>query len=224
VHWPCQERAHIPGVLTQVYRLTRRTSYSQRQQDQRLSDGERQTQESYQQKPRLLGIIITQHSHHSMSWIPSTPEKQDTDLKSYLMMLVEEFKKDIYNFLKEIQENTGKQVEALKKETQKFLKELHGITNKQVKELNKTIQDLKMEVETIKKSQRETILEIENLGKKSGAIDARITNRIQGIAERISGTEDTIENIDKENQRKCKMQKDHNPNIQEIQETMRRPN
>jgi hypothetical protein len=33
-----------------------------------------------------------------------------------------------------------------------------------VKELNKTIQDLKMEIET-KKSQRETTLEIENLGK-----------------------------------------------------------
>jgi hypothetical protein len=35
-----------------------------------------------------------------------------------------------------------------------------------VKELNKTIQDIKMEVEAIKKSERETILEIENLGKK----------------------------------------------------------
>jgi prefoldin subunit 5 len=46
-----------------------------------------------------------------------------------------------------------------------------------VKELNKTIQDLKMEIETIKKSKRETTLEIENLGKKSGAIDASITNR-----------------------------------------------
>ena len=36
-----------------------------------------------------------------------------------------------------------------------------------------------MEVETIKKSQRETTLETENLGKKSGAIGANITNRIQ---------------------------------------------
>jgi predicted nucleic acid-binding Zn-ribbon protein len=56
-----------------------------------------------------------------------------------------------------------------------------------VKELNKSLQDLKMEVETIKKSQRKTTLEIENLGKKSGAIDARITNRIQEIEQRISG-------------------------------------
>jgi hypothetical protein len=38
-------------------------------------------------------------------------------------------------------------------------------------ELNKTIQDLKMEVETMKKTQRETTLEIETLGKKSGTID-----------------------------------------------------
>jgi hypothetical protein len=36
-----------------------------------------------------------------------------------------------------------------------------------------------MEVETIKKSQRESTLKIENLEKKSGANDARITNKIQ---------------------------------------------
>ena len=44
--------------------------------------------------------------------------------------------------------------------------------------MNKTIQDLKMEIETIKNSQKETTLEIENLGKRSGTIDANITNRI----------------------------------------------
>ena len=53
-----------------------------------------------------------------------------------------------------------------------------------------------MEIETIKKSQRETTLEIENLGKISGVIDISITNIIQEIEERISGAEDTIENID----------------------------
>jgi hypothetical protein len=47
-----------------------------------------------------------------------------------------------------------------------------------VKELNKTIQDLKLEIETIKKSQREMILEIENLGKRSGVRDASVNNRI----------------------------------------------
>jgi hypothetical protein len=79
-----------------------------------------------------------------------------------------------------------------------------------VKELNKTIQDLKMEVETIKKSQRETTLEIEILGKKSGVIDASITNRIEEIEQRISGAEDSIEKHGHNNQRKCKMQEDPN--------------
>ena len=40
------------------------------------------------------------------------------------MMMIEEFKKGINNSLKEIQEDTGKQVEALKEEIQKSLKEL----------------------------------------------------------------------------------------------------
>ena len=52
-----------------------------------------------------------------------------------------------------------------------------------------------MEVETIKKSQSETSLEIENPGKNSGVIEASINDRIQEIEERISGAEDTIENI-----------------------------
>jgi hypothetical protein len=63
-----------------------------------------------------------------------------------------------------------------------------------------------MEVETIKKSQKETTLETENLGKRSGVIHTRINNKIQEIEERISGVEDTIENSDtivKENA-KCK--------------------
>jgi hypothetical protein len=71
-----------------------------------------------------------------------TPEKQEMDLKSLLMMMIEDFMKEINNPLKEIQENTGKQLAALKEE-KKTLKELQESTTKQVKELNKTIQDLK---------------------------------------------------------------------------------
>ena len=36
---------------------------------------------------------------------PNTPEKQNSDLKSHLMMVIDDFKKDISNSLKEIQEN-----------------------------------------------------------------------------------------------------------------------
>jgi glycerol-3-phosphate responsive antiterminator len=61
-------------------------------------------------------------------------------------------------------------------ETQKSLKELQENTTKQVIQLNKTIQDLKRKVEKIKKIHSETILEIETLGKKSRTIDASISN------------------------------------------------
>jgi hypothetical protein len=59
-------------------------------------------QESYQQKQRMLSIIRTQYSHHSESWIPQHNRKQDSDLKSYLMMLTHNFKEDINDSLKEI--------------------------------------------------------------------------------------------------------------------------
>jgi uncharacterized coiled-coil protein SlyX len=153
-----------------------------------------------------------------------TPEKQDSDLKSLFMMIIEDFKKGINSSLKEIQENIGKQLEALKEETQKSLKELQENTIKQVKERNKTIQDLKLELETIKKSQRETTLELENQGKRSGVIDASITNRIQELEERISGAEDTIENMDTTVKENAQSKKLLTQNIQEIQDTMRRPN
>jgi hypothetical protein len=76
-----------------------------------------------------------------------------------------------------------------------------------VKELNKTVQDLILGIETIKKLQMETILELENLGKRSRVIDASITNRIQDIEERISGAEDNIENIDTAVKENAKSQK-----------------
>ena len=81
-----------------------------------------------------------------------------------------------------------------------------------------------MEVETIKKSQRETTLEIENLGKKSGTIDASISNRIREMEERISSTEDTTENIDTTIKENVKSKMILTQNIQVIQDTMRRPN
>ena len=62
--------------------------------------------------------------------------------------------------------------------------------------MNKTILDLKMLLETIKNLQRETSLELENLGMRSGVIDSSITNRVQEIEDSVSGAEDTIENID----------------------------
>ena len=63
-----------------------------------------------------------------------------------------------------------------------------------MKQLNKTIKDVKIEMKTIKKSQREKSLDKENLGKRSGVIGASITPRIQEIKERVSGAKNTIKN------------------------------
>jgi uncharacterized coiled-coil protein SlyX len=93
-----------------------------------------------------------------------------------------------------------------------------------VVEWNKTIHDQKMEVETIKKTQTETILEIEILGKKARTTDVSISNRIQEMEERIAGAEDSIENIDTTIKENAKCKKILTQNIQEIQDTMRRPN
>jgi hypothetical protein len=65
------------------------------------------------------------------------------------MMMVEFMKKDFNNSLKEIQDNTAKELQ--------FLKEKHEDTSKQVMEMNKTILDLKREVDTIKKTQSEQL-------------------------------------------------------------------
>jgi gas vesicle protein len=65
----------------------------------------------------------------------NTPEKLDPDLKAYLMTMVEDIKKDFNNSLKEIQENTAKELQVLKEKEEN--------TSKQVIEMNKTILDLK---------------------------------------------------------------------------------
>jgi chromosome segregation ATPase len=135
------------------------------------------------------------------------------------MMLVENFKKEINNSLKDVQENTAKQVEGLREEAQKSLKELQENTAKHEIELNKTIQDLKI-IETIKKTQKETTLEIETLGKKSGTIHASISNRIQEMEGRISGAEDSIENMGTAIKENAKCKKILTQNIHEIQDFM----
>jgi hypothetical protein len=62
------------------------------------------------------------------------------------------------------------------------------------------------------------MLEIETLGKKSGNIDASISNRIEEMEERIPGAEDSIENICTTIKENAKCKKVLTQNIQEIQD------
>jgi hypothetical protein len=101
---------------------------------------------------------------------PNIAETQD-DLKPNIIKMIEAFKGEMNKSLKEIQENTFKQV----------------------KDMNKTVQDLKIQIDAINKIQTEGILKMENLGKRIGTTDESITNRIQEMEE---GLEDMIEEID----------------------------
>ena len=65
---------------------------------------------------------------------------------------------------------------------------------------------------------------MDNLGKRSVAINASITNRVQEREERISSIELTIEDIDTSVKENTKCNKLLSQNIQEIQDTMKRSN
>jgi chromosome segregation ATPase len=174
-----------------------------------------------------LKNLTNKKQDHSTSLEPSTPtsaspghpntlKNLDPDLKAYFMMMVEDIKKVFNNSLKEIQESTAKELQVLIEKQEN--------TSKQMMEMNKTILELKREVDTIKKTQSEATLEIETPGKKSGTIDSSISNRIQEMEERISGAEDSIENIGTTIKENTKCRKILTQNIQEMQDTMRRPN
>ena len=79
-------------------------------------------------------------------------------------------------------------------------------------------------IQTLRKHKVKKTLEIETPENKSGTIDASISNRIQETEERISGAEDSIENIGPTIKENTKPKKILTQNIQEIQDTMRRPN
>ena len=66
---------------------------------------------------------------------PNETEAQEEDFK---FNLIKAFKEDMNKFLKEIHENTFKQVKALKEEANKH-KEIQENIVKQVKDMNKTV-------------------------------------------------------------------------------------
>jgi hypothetical protein len=67
-------------------------------------------------------------------------------------------------------------------------------------------------------------LTLEILGKKSGAIDASINNRIQEMEDRILGAEDSIENMETTVKENAHCKSILTQKIQKIQDTKRRPN
>jgi hypothetical protein len=101
-----QERVGLLGVLTEANRIKGGISSIQRQLEHptpeiKMEKGKRKNHTNRNQDH-------TASSEPSMPTTvspgyPNIPEKQDSDLKSYLMMMVDDFKKGTNNTLKEIQ-------------------------------------------------------------------------------------------------------------------------
>ena len=123
--------------------------------------------------------------------------------------MFEILKDEMRNYLKEMEEKTNKKLEDISKS----LKENQ---EKELKHIKQTIQDLKTEIETIKKTQAEGIIETEIMRKRSETTNARMNNRIQEVEERISSAEERIEEIDSAVKENIKSNKSLTQNIHEI--------
>ena len=126
------------------------------------------------------------------------------------MIMIVDFKKYIIPIKRYRRTQENRKQPLKQKHTNPFKKIPENI-HKQVKELEKTIQNLKVKIKPLKRSENKTTLYIENHGKRTGVINESITNRIQEIEERISGAEDTVENIVTSVKENAKKQKAPNP-------------
>jgi hypothetical protein len=118
-----QERSSLPGLLIEANRITRGTSSNQRQLQQLTPEITRWLKANV--RILLTETMITHHPQKPA--LPpqphtNTPENLDKELKAYLMMMVEDIKKDFNNSLKEIQENIAKEVQVLKEKQENTTK------------------------------------------------------------------------------------------------------
>ena len=155
--------------------------------------------------------------------------------KNAIMKAIESLKQDMNNSLKELDEKYNKKIEEMSKEMDekynKKFKEMSKSVNdtlgnqeKTIKQVMETVQELKTEMEAMKKTQNEGRLDMENLGKRTETTESSITNRIQEMEERISESEDTIEKINALIKENSKSNKFSSQNIQEIWDTIKKPN
>ena len=140
--------------------------------------------------------------------------------KSAIMKAIESLKQDMNTSFKELNEKYNKKFEEISKSVNETLRN----QEKTIKQVKETVQELKTEMEAMKKTQNENRLDMENLGKRAETTESSITNRIQEIEERISDSEDTIEKINALVKENGKSNKFSSQNIQEIWDTIKKPN
>ncbi|ERE84459.1 GTPase IMAP family member 3-like protein [Cricetulus griseus] len=142
----------------------------------------------------------------------NTEEAEESNLKNNFTQMIENLKEEIRKSFREMEEKMNQKMQEIK-ESQKSQENT-------IKQLKKTVQDLKTELDTIKKTQTEGMLEVEKLRKQSGTTDASITKKIQEMEDRISDAEGKLEEINSSSKENLKSNKSIAQNIQEIWDTV----
>ncbi|ERE69936.1 LINE-1 type transposase domain-containing protein 1 [Cricetulus griseus] len=196
--------------------------------------GRRQTKISLNNRKTNMTPPESSDSTPARSEKPNTEHEDEMDLKNYLGKMIETFKEETRKYLKEIEEKANNKLHKMEEKTNQTIQEINKSlkesketqekTSKQMKEVLETVQSMKAEIDTIKKTQNEAMLEMERLDKRSGTKDVSITNRIQEMEERISAIEDSLEDIHSSTKENLKSNKSLTQNIQEIWDTVKRPN
>ena len=109
---------------------------------------------------------------------PTPEEIEEMDSKQNYVKIIEELKQEVKICHKEMKDKYNKKIEEMSKEMEekytkrfeemsKSINEILGNQEKTIKQVMETVQDLKTEMESMKKSQTEGRLAMENLGKRT---------------------------------------------------------
>ena len=95
-------------------------------------------------------MVTPEHSGHTKERLdhPIPEDIEENNFKCYLMKIMETFKEEVKNSLKEMKEKTNIKL----KEINKSFTETQENKEKAIKQMKKTVQDLKTEIEVIKKT------------------------------------------------------------------------
>ncbi|ERE48349.1 Transposase, L1 containing protein [Cricetulus griseus] len=137
--------------------------------------GRRQNKNSLNNRKTNMTLPESRDSTPERSEKPNTVHEEEMDLKNYISKMIETFKEETRKFLKEIEGKANKKLHKMEEKTNQKIQEINKSlkesketqekTSKQVKEALETVQSMKAELDTIKKTQNEVMLEMERLDK-----------------------------------------------------------
>ena len=137
--------------------------------------GRRQNKNSLNNRKTNMTPTESRDSTPAIAEKPNTVHEEEMDLKIYLSKMIETFKEETIKSLKEIEEKASKKLHEMEEKTNQEIQEINKSlkesketqekTSKQVKEVLETVHSMKAEIDTIKKTQNEAMLEMERLDK-----------------------------------------------------------